>query len=118
MKAKIVMGATAGVVALCAWMVMASRFFVAIAGLSIYFPSPWVTWWQYASQGHVDGSTVVYLVVSALITAVPLTLIGFLVVMILIRVGSKKEKLWGETGFAKIAEMDKGGIKTKEKIFQ
>ena len=47
-RKRIAIGIAAVVIAIGAWTVLASRLFVWMAGLSAYFPSPWVTWWRYA----------------------------------------------------------------------
>ena len=76
MRARITFGATVIIMAVAAWTVLASRLFVWMGGLSSYFPTPWVTWWRYARQPRMDGSTLGYLIASGTIAALPIGLLG------------------------------------------
>jgi type IV secretion system protein VirD4 len=71
--------------AIGAWTVMASRMFVWMGGISAYFPSPWVTWWQYARQSKINGSTMLYLVASGIIAALPIAFVLTIAVVAYIR---------------------------------
>jgi len=108
--------AIAIVVAVGAWTVMASRLFVWMGGLSAYFPSPWITWWRYAHQPRINGSTVAYLIASGLITALPILLIVVIVVAVL-RSGTRRPSLYGKTGWADRREMRRGGIRSERSPF-
>lgn len=116
MKVRITIAVVAGIVAIGVWTVLASRLFVWMGGLGEYFPSPWITWWRYARQSRIGGSTMIYLIASGLVTAVPILLV-VLVVVLSLRSGSSQPDLWGKTGFATRREMERGGIKTKGKLF-
>lgn len=83
MRLCIAICAGAVVAAIGAWTVLAGRLFVWMGGLSTYFPSPWATWWRYACQPRIDGSTLTYLIMSAVAAAVPIVLLGALVIYFL-----------------------------------
>lgn len=63
-----------------AWTVMASRLFVWMASLSAYFPSPWATWWGYATQPAPDRWTIILLTASGIVAGLPLVLIACLII--------------------------------------
>jgi type IV secretion system protein VirD4 len=65
--------------------VLASRLFVWMGGLSADFPSPWVTWWRYARQPRLDGSTLLYLIASGIIAALPIGLLAVVVIAAYLR---------------------------------
>lgn len=116
MRVRIAIGVGGGVAAVCVWEVLASRLFVWMGGLSAYFPTPWITWWLYFHQPRINGSTLTYLIISGLITALPLLLVMGIVVAAL-RINNRQPSLWGSTDFATRREMDRGGIKTKGELF-
>lgn len=74
MRIRILIYASAA--AICVWTVLASRLFVWMGGLSAYFPSPWATWWRYARQPRIDGSTLLYLIGSGIAAALPIVLLS------------------------------------------
>jgi type IV secretion system protein VirD4 len=76
MKIRIAIALAAGAAGLSVWTVLASRMFVWMGGLSGYFPSPWITWWRYARQSRIDGSTLTYLIASGIIAALPIGLLA------------------------------------------
>lgn len=60
------------------WLVIASRIFVWMAGLSQDFPSPWTTWWLYGHQPDPDKWTKLYLGASAVLASVPVVMIALI----------------------------------------
>jgi type IV secretion system protein VirD4 len=84
-RARITIIGTVCFCAVCAWTVLASRLFVWMGGLSAYFPSPWVTWWRYARQPRIDGSTLLYLIVSGIIAALPIGLLAAAIIAAYLR---------------------------------
>lgn len=116
MKVRIAIGAVAVVAAITVWTVVASHLFVWMADLSDYFPSPRTTWWRYARHPHVDSSTALYLIASAILAAIPI-LVALAGVWGATRQNTRQPKVWGSSDFADRHEMDRGGIKTREKLF-
>jgi hypothetical protein len=105
------------VVAVGAWTAMASRLFVWMGSLSAHFPSPWWTWWRYARQPRIDGSTLVYLIASGIVAALPVLLIGAALVYGTIKIFSRRPSLYGETGWANLREMRRSGIRSERSPF-
>lgn len=109
-------GCVGAVIVVTAWTVLASHLFVWIGGLRPYFPWPLTTWWRYVRHPVIDGRTAVYLAASGVLAAVPILLI-ILAVTLALRSRSRQPDLWGTTWFATRREMDRGGIKTRGKLF-
>jgi type IV secretion system protein VirD4 len=84
-RTRIAIYAGAIVAAIGVWTVLASNLFVWMGRLSAYFPMPLVTWWSYATQPRIAGTTLFYLIASAIVAAVPLVLIGIAIVLVLRR---------------------------------
>lgn len=114
---RIIAAGAAGIaLVVTAWTVLASHLFVWIGGLWAHFPWPLTTWWRYARHPIIDGKTAIYLAASAVLAAIPIVLI-ILAVVLGLRSGSRQPDLWGTTWFATRREMDRGGIKTRGKLF-
>lgn len=73
MRALTAIGGSA-VAAVLAWTVLASRLFVWVGRLTAYFPYPWTTWWLYATQPSVPRLTLLYLIGSGVVAALPIVL--------------------------------------------
>lgn len=116
MTRMIAAGCAAAVVVVTSWTVLASYLFVWIGGLWPYFPRPLATWWRYARHPVIDGKTALYLAASGILAAAPILLI-ILAIRCKLRSGSRQPDLWGKTWFATRREMDRGGIKTRGKLF-
>jgi hypothetical protein len=99
-----------------AWTVLASRLFVWMGGVSANFPSPWVTWWRYARQPVIDGSTMLYLIASGIIATVPVLLVATLIGLVIQRMMSRAASLYGKTGWATKAQMKTGGLQLRDEL--
>jgi hypothetical protein len=115
-RKRIAIGAGAIAAAIGTWTVLASRLFVWMGGLSAYFPSPWVTWWRYARQPVIDGSTLLYLIASGIIAAVPIVLISALIGLIIQRMMRRSASLYGKTGWSTKAQMKTGGLQLRDQL--
>jgi type IV secretion system protein VirD4 len=77
----VLIGAVVGAIAATGllWTVAASWLFVWMGGLFSAFPEPRVTWWLYALSSPSDRWTKLYLAVSGVLAAAPITFTGVFV---------------------------------------
>jgi type IV secretory pathway TraG/TraD family ATPase VirD4 len=119
MRVRITIGAISIVAAIGVWTILASRLFVWMGGLSAYFPSPWVTWWRYARQPRIDGSTLVYLIASGIVAAIPILLTVAALLYGAVKISSRRSRrpsLYGETAWASPEEMVEGGMSLSDRF--
>jgi hypothetical protein len=99
-----------------AWNVLASAIICWMSDKMDLFVFPWWQWWQCAPRlgNSIWGS--VEIVASA---AVATMLFGAIGVRLwpMLRGYVRQPKIWGTTNFADRRDMDRGGIKTKRKLF-
>ncbi len=109
----ILIGMAAASAAMYAWVVGASYVYCRLSHHLDLFVYPWMQWLDIAPDWTINGWTKAYVVASAAAATAPFVGLGAL----LLRLHQQRRlPVYGKSGWATPAQMDKGGISTSRKL--